>query len=205
MDKAIKSVDGRHLRSKQTRQKLLLAARDVFLKEGFQNTTINQIIKLAKTGYGTAYTHFTGKDDLLIVLMEDVMQKFFEIADISFFPKSKEEARTIILGQVHTFFQIAESERAMMKVFAEAMGLSSAITMKWDEIRNKLIANITVDITYAQKNGLARTDLKAELLARQWFYSNEMYQWEIVHNRHIAPMEQIAETITTMYTDALYL
>ncbi|MFX3633993.1 MAG: TetR/AcrR family transcriptional regulator [Candidatus Pristimantibacillus sp.] len=205
MEKEIKDVDGRHLRSQKTRQKLLKAARTVYLQEGFQNATINQIIKLAKTGYGTAYTHFTGKDDLLIVLMEDVMQQFFEIANFTFCPTSKEEAKKVILEQVLTFFQIAESERDMMKVFAEAMGLSSAINLKWEEIRHKLIQSINNDITYSQKHGLARTDLNPELVARQWFYANEMYQWEIVHNRHEFSLDEIAATITTMYTDALYL
>lgn len=205
MGKALKTVDGRHLRSKQTRQKLLKAARHVFLKEGFQNTTINQIIKLANTGYGTAYTHFSGKDDFLIVLMEDVMQQFFNIANIPFSPTSKEEARKVILGQVLTLFKIAESERDMMKVFGESIGLSSAVTMKWEEIRHKLVQNITTDIIFSQNNGLARKDLKADLVARQWFYSNEMYQWEIVHNRHVDSLDDIANTITTMYTDALYL
>jgi len=205
MENEIKDIDGRHLRSQQTRQKLLKAARTVYLKEGFQNSTINQIIKLAKTGYGTAYTHFTGKDDFLIVLMEDVMQQFFEIANFSFQPTSKEEAKKVIMSQVLTFFQIAESERDMMKVFAEAMGLSAAVNTKWEEIRHKLIQSITNDITYSQQHGLARTDLKAELVACQWFYSNEMYQWDIVHNRHQNSLDEIANTITTMYTDALYL
>ncbi|MBH5318339.1 TetR/AcrR family transcriptional regulator [Paenibacillus sp. GSMTC-2017] len=205
METEIKDIDGRHLRSKLTRQKLLKAARTVFLTDGFQNSTISQVIKLAKTGYGTAYTHFTGKDDLLIVLMEDVMQQFFEIANYSFHPTSKEEARTVIKSQVLTFFQIAESERDMMKVFAEAMGLSQAINLKWEEIRHKQIQSITNDITYSQTNGLARKDLKAELVACQWFYSNEMFQWDIVHNRHTSSLEEIAESMTTMYTDALYL
>lgn len=205
MEKEMKDIDGRHLRSMLTRQKLLKAARTIFLRDGFQNSTINQIIKLAKTGYGTAYTHFTGKDDLLIVLMEDVMQQFFEIANFTFRPATKEEAKGVIKSQVLTFFQIAESERDMMKVFAEAMGLSSAINNKWEEIRHKLIQSITNDITYSQQHGLARKDLKAELVACQWFYSNEMYQWDIVHNRQTASLEEIANTITTMYTDALYL
>jgi AcrR family transcriptional regulator len=28
-------------------------------------------------GYGAAYVHFEGKDDILMVLMEDVMEQFF--------------------------------------------------------------------------------------------------------------------------------
>lgn len=200
-----KVEDGRHLRSIKTRNKLKKAAHQIFLKEGFQNTTVNQIIKQAKTGYGTAYGHFKGKDEILIVLMEDVMNQFTEIANIPFFPSSREEAEEIILNQVLTFLRIAQTEREIMKVFSEAIGVSPMVNQKWEEIRHRFIQSITKDITYSQAKELARTDLKAELVARSWFFSNEMYQWEIVFNRNIATLEEIAETLTRMYVDALYL
>ncbi|MFC7392093.1 TetR/AcrR family transcriptional regulator [Scopulibacillus cellulosilyticus] len=188
-----------------TRQKLLDAARYVFLEEGFQKATISQIIKRANTGYGTAYVHFSGKDDLLIVLMEDVMAEFIEIAKTSFFPTTKEEAKKMVLNQVTAFLSLAQSNRKMMEVFQEAVGLSTAINLKWEEIRNTFIHCITNDITYSQCKGLARTDLKPELVARMWFFANETYQWEIVRNTHQDTLEEIAETLTSMYVDGLYL
>ncbi len=197
-------TDGRHLRSQQTRQKLLDAARHVFLEEGFQKSTISQIIKRAKTGYGTAYVHFTGKDDLLIVLMEDVMEAFYSIAEMPFFPASKEEAQKMILKQTMTFLQMAESERKMLQVFAEAIGVSSAAQQKWTEIREKFIQRIAQDISYSQQICLARHDVQAELVARGWFYMHEMYLWEIVRNEHTVPLEEIAKTLTAIYTGGLY-
>lgn len=205
MNNSKELIDGRHLRSIQTRQKLLEAGRQVFLKEGFQKATIAQIIKLAKTGYGTAYVHFSGKDDLLIVLMEDLMAAFFKIAETPFFPESKEEAKRIIYHQTLSFLRLSETERNMMRVFAEAIGLSSAIDQKWASIRQKFIQGITRDIRYSQQKGLARKDLQAELVASGWFFSNEMYQWQIVRNEHSAPIEEIATTLVTIYTDGLYL
>ncbi|RNB83219.1 TetR/AcrR family transcriptional regulator [Brevibacillus nitrificans] len=196
--------DGRHLRSMKTRNKIINAAHHVFLREGFQQTTIKQIIEHAKTGYGTAYGHFKGKDDLLIILMEDVMNKFFDIAHTPFFPTSKEEAKEIILSQVFEFLKIADTEREIMKVFSEAIGLSQTVNEKWEEIRQRFIQSITKDITYSQAKGLARTDLKAEVAARAWFFSNEMYQWEIVFQKSTVSLEEIAHTLTTMYVDAIY-
>lgn len=192
------------MRSMKTRNKIINAAHHVFLREGFQQTTIKQIIEHAKTGYGTAYGHFKGKDDLLIILMEDVMNKFFEIAHTPFFPTSKEEAKEIILSQVLEFLKIADTEREIMKVFSEAIGLSQTVNEKWEEIRQRFIQSITKDITYSQAKGLARTDLKAEVAARAWFFSNEMYQWEIVFQKSTVSLEEIALTLTTMYVDAIY-
>ncbi|WP_163182784.1 TetR/AcrR family transcriptional regulator [Neobacillus sedimentimangrovi] len=198
-------TDKRHLRSIKTRQKLLEAAKEVFLEEGFQKATISQMIKKAEVGYGTAYVHFEGKEDILIVLMEDVMGKFYEIAEISFYPKSKEEAEKIIQKQAYSFLKMAETERRMLQIFEQAIGISSAVSEKWKSIREKFIQRISKDISYAQENGLARRELNHELVARGWFFMNEMYLWDIVRNERQESVEEIAKTITAVYTRGLYL
>lgn len=200
-----KSIDGRNLRSIITRQKLLDAARELFYEVGFEKTTISQIIKRAKTGYGTAYVHFKGKDDILIMLMENVMQEFLDMAKTPFLPTTKEEAKQLVLNQVTAFLDMAKSNEEIMKVFSEAISLSPSVNGKWNEIRQANIHFIIKDITYAQHQGLARTDLKAEIVARSWFFTNENYQWDIVRNATSATIEEIAWTITTMYIDGLYL
>jgi len=200
-----KLEDKRHLRSVKTRQKLLDAAKEVFLEEGFQKATISQMIKKANVGYGTAYVHFDGKEDLLIVLMENVMEKFYEIAEISFFPTSREEAEQIIQSQASAFLHMADTERSMMQVFEQAIGISPAVASKWKAIREKFINRISQDIAFSQQTGLARKELNHELVARGWFFTNEMYLWEIVRNEHQSSVEQIAKTISSVYVEGLYL
>ncbi|WP_223589294.1 TetR/AcrR family transcriptional regulator [Neobacillus bataviensis] len=200
-----KVIDKRHLRSIKTREKLLEAAKEVFLEEGFHKATISQMIKKANIGYGTAYVHFEGKEDILIVLMENVMEKFYEIAEVSFLPKTKKEAMEIILEQATAFLKMAETERNLMQVFEQAIGISTAISNKWKAIREKFIQRISEDIAYAQENGLARPELNHKLAARGWFFTNEMYLWEIVRNEHLDTVEEVAKTITAIYTRGLYL
>ena len=204
MDYNEKNIDGRNLRSILTRQKLLDASLELFYEVGFEKTTITQIIKRAKTGYGTAYVHFKGKDDILIMLMETVMQEFLEMADTPFCPSSKEEAKQLVLKQVTAFLEMAESNKRIMKVFSDAIGLSPTVNNKWDEIREANIHFITKDITFSQKSELARNDLKAELVARFWFFANENYQWEIVQGKNTESLQEIANTLTSMYIDGLY-
>ncbi|MFJ7724745.1 TetR/AcrR family transcriptional regulator [Neobacillus sp. NPDC097160] len=200
-----KVEDKRHLRSMVTRQKLLQAAKEVFLQEGFQKATISQMIKKANIGYGTAYVHFEGKEDLLIVLMEDVMGRFYEIAEISFLPNSKKKAEEIINKQAHSFLLLAEAERDMMQIFEQAIGVSSLVSEKWKAIREKFIQRISEDVAYAQQNGLARAELNHEIVARGWFFTNEMYLWEIIRNEHHGSVAEIAKTITAVYVTGLYL
>ncbi|EGQ25717.1 TetR/AcrR family transcriptional regulator [Mammaliicoccus sciuri] len=198
-------TDGRNLRSIATKKRLLEASKELFYENGFEKTTITQIIKRAGTGYGTAYVYFKGKDEILTSLIEDVMQEFLDMANTPFAPATKQEAKTLIHKQVLLFLNMANENHQIMKVFSEAIGLSSTVDSKWNEIRETNIHYITRDITYSQSQGLARTDLQANLVARFWFFANENYQWEVVHKKNTASIEEIAKTLTDMYVDGLYI
>ncbi|WP_214855805.1 TetR/AcrR family transcriptional regulator [Exiguobacterium sp. s166] len=197
-------MDKRHLRTVRTREKLLVAARAVFLENDFQTTTISQIIKRAGVGYGTAYVHFEGKDELLIVLMEDVMDRFHQVAEQPFEPRTAEEAKKQIEQQATAFLQLAEQEREMLRVVEQAIGVSYVIRTKWKQIRERFIERISRDIHYAQAAGLARPDLNPTLVARGWFFANEMYLFEVVREETTASIAEIAKTLTAVYTTGLY-
>lgn len=188
----------------ETRNKILKAAKDTFLENGFQKTTISQIIKKANTGYGTAYVYFKNKDELFMVLMEDLMDEFYKVAELDFKPASKEEASTLIQEQVRLFLTLAVEERSMMMIVKEAIGVSTDIDQKWYKIRERFISRISIDIQFAQKNSLANPLLDASLVARGWFYSNEMYMWELVSNETRYSMEEVIYNLTSIYTDGLY-
>ena len=88
------TLSSRKHRSLETKKKLLHSGYTIFINNGFQKTTITQIIKHAETGYGTAYVYFKNKDDLLISLMEDVMNRF--IISLSALFSTNKEARIMI-------------------------------------------------------------------------------------------------------------
>ncbi|PEX82611.1 TetR/AcrR family transcriptional regulator [Bacillus cereus] len=199
------TLSTRKHRSLETKQKLLHSGYTIFIKNGFQKATITQIIKHAETGYGTAYVYFKNKDALLIVLMEDVMNRFYAIADRSFSPQTKLESCDMIQSQVRAFLQLAEEERAILQVVEEAIGLSGEIHQKWDEIRERFIKSITQDITYSQESGLAYPELNKEIVARGWFAMNETFLWTIVQNNKEIELEEIVYTLTEMYTTGLYI
>ncbi|UNP78856.1 TetR/AcrR family transcriptional regulator [Bacillus nitratireducens] len=198
------TLSTRKYRSLETKKKLLQSGYTIFIKNGFQKTTITQIIKHAETGYGTAYVYFKNKDALLVVLMEDVMNRFYNIADRSFSPETKLDACDMIQSQVRAFLQLAEEERDILQVVEEAIGLSGEINQKWDEIRERFIKSITQDITYSQESGLAQPELNKEIVARGWFAMNETFLWEIVQNDKELDLEEVVHTLTVMYTTGLY-
>lgn len=200
-----KPLSARQRQALQTRQKLLEAGYAVFLEQGFQKATISQIIKKAETGYGTAYVYFQNKDELFVEVMDDVMKRFYEVAEFPFFPETKEEAYEMIAHQVGRFLELAQLHRPIMRVVKEGIGISPLVEKRWREIRERFIERIAQDIRYAQQKELARQDLDALLVARGWFYANEMFMWYMVEEESPPPLEEIVKNLTGLYTGGLYL
>src|ERR1700749_4916826 len=57
------------------RERILDAAVKVFAAEGFYNAKVSQIAQAAGVADGTIYLYFKSKDDLLIQLFEDRMER----------------------------------------------------------------------------------------------------------------------------------
>ncbi len=65
---------GRNERRKaRTRSSLLDAARGLFARHGFEDTTIAEITDTADLGVGSFYNHFSSKEDLLAALLEQAL------------------------------------------------------------------------------------------------------------------------------------
>jgi AcrR family transcriptional regulator len=67
----------------QRRQDLVDVAAQLFLKQGYENTTVNQIIGSLNLAKGTYYYHFKSKEDILIAvsdkLISDTREKLVAI------------------------------------------------------------------------------------------------------------------------------
>lgn len=65
----------RHSNKALTRQKILDAAFPIYSQYGFVNARFSQIAEKAGLGYGTIYTHFRSKNDILLGLAVQDIEK----------------------------------------------------------------------------------------------------------------------------------
>ena len=69
--------------ARERRQELVAIAEQLFLKQGYENTTVNQIIGSLSLAKGTYYYHFQSKEDILIAvsdkLISDTREKLLAI------------------------------------------------------------------------------------------------------------------------------
>ena len=65
----------------KTRQVLVDVARQLFAKNGFENTTMNDIALLSKKGRRTLYTYFKSKEDIYYAVIESELERLSDQLD----------------------------------------------------------------------------------------------------------------------------
>jgi len=172
----------RYLRSRITRKLILDTALDVFLNEGYAKTTIAKISEQAKVGYGTVYSHFKGKDDILCKVIDNVLVDFYNLLDVPFAPNTLEDARGIYKELILTSFRLADQHRPIMKIYQEALALSDNIESHWFGVQALFIESSAKSFKYAKNKGLAK-DFNLERGAKAYILLIDRFIWEVVNER----------------------
>ncbi len=71
----------RRTQTRNTRGKIIAAAWQLFYEVGYENTTVDEIIRQAQTSKGSFYHYFSGKDALLGTLAYLFDEKYEELQD----------------------------------------------------------------------------------------------------------------------------
>ena len=83
------------LKSKETKEKIFNAAKEIIQKSGYENLSIKNICEQAGVSNGSFYHHFKTKDDLLSYYIENQPSIDPELLEI---PRSKVEATEAIVS-----------------------------------------------------------------------------------------------------------
>ena len=65
----------------KTRQKLVDVARQLFAKNGLENTTMNDIATLSGKGRRTLYTYFKSKEEIYYAVIESELERLSDKLD----------------------------------------------------------------------------------------------------------------------------
>ncbi|MDO4344066.1 MAG: helix-turn-helix domain-containing protein [Eubacteriales bacterium] len=71
----------RKTQTKNTKGKIIAAAWQLFYEQGYEDTTVDEIIRAAQTSKGSFYHYFSGKDALLSTLAYLFDEKYEELSD----------------------------------------------------------------------------------------------------------------------------
>lgn len=66
------------LRTTETRARLLNAAEEVFVRDGYESAQLDEIAAIADRSKGAVYTHFKSKEDLFLALFENRTRMYID-------------------------------------------------------------------------------------------------------------------------------
>jgi len=74
----MKTLSKQQLRIKETQARLLDAAEEVFVRDGYEGAQLDEIAATAGRSKGAVYTHFKSKEDLFLALFEHRTRSYIE-------------------------------------------------------------------------------------------------------------------------------
>ncbi len=69
------------LRYHKRRSEIVQAARKLFGEQGFDSTTMQQVVRMAGTSIGNCYFYFPNKEALLLVVIKEIIAEIWSAAD----------------------------------------------------------------------------------------------------------------------------
>ncbi len=107
----------------QTKERILLSAKNLFELDGFEYVTIEKIAQVANVSIPTIYSLFQSKRGILLALMDEVFPKDrFDILVEKSHEASSPKERLLYSAKIAR--QIYDAERAQMEIFRGAVVLA---------------------------------------------------------------------------------
>ena len=170
--------------SRNTKGKIVSAAWQLFYEQGYDNTTIEEIVEVSGTSKGSFYHYFEGKDALLSslsYLFDEKYEELMETMDQNLSPVDK----LIYLNQeLFLMIENTVSIDLLCQLFSSQL-ITKGERHLLDSSRTyyKLLRQITLD---GQQKGFFRNDLSINDITKAYamFERGLMYDWCICNGNY---------------------
>lgn len=155
-------------RSGDKRERILKAAVKVFARNGFHATRVSEVAKAAGVADGTIYLYFASKEELLVRLFEDRVEKLlgFMREELPKEPDAPAKLRAVIAMQLGLIAGERDLAEVITVIFRQSTRLMKEFATPQFGAYIDAIAKIVTD---GQAAGAFRKDVSAHVTARAIF------------------------------------
>jgi TetR/AcrR family fatty acid metabolism transcriptional regulator len=150
------------------RERILLAAVKVFAKNGFYATRVSEVAKAAGVADGTIYLYFRSKDEILLSLFEDRVERLLSYmkVELAKLPGASAKFRRVIELQLG----LLEGERDLAEVITVILRQSTKLLKEFAAPKfTSYLDAIAKIVSEGQADGEFRKDVSPHLVARATF------------------------------------
>lgn len=202
-ESSFRSGSGGRRKGGDKRVRILKAAVKVFAKKGFHETKVAEIARAAGVADGTIYLYFKGKDDLLISLFEDHMDRLNQELrrDLEELPDTPSKIRHLVLCQIGH----VKDHRELAEVLSVTLRQSNRFLRQFAAPKFSEYLDIMAEaIAQGQERGEIRDDVGPRVVARALFGALDglMLTWALGRSP-AARLERAALQVADLYVHGL--
>lgn len=127
------------------RERLVNTASELFYRNGYNNTGINEVIEKAKVAKASLYTHFKTKDDLCIAYLDHMETRF--LSDLKESLKGKPKGKLQILGLFDHLREVYRqddfkgscSSNILAEISSENNNIREAVVLHKTDLKNYIL------------------------------------------------------------------
>jgi len=184
-------------RGRNTKKKIVSAAWSLFYRQGYDNTTVDEIIELSGTSKGSFYHYFEGKDALLSSLSFLFDEKYEELIPTLTPGMSGYEKLLYLNQELFSLIESTISLDLLARLFSTQL-VTKGEKHLLDHSRTyyKLLRQIALE---GQQSGEFRADLSVNEITKLYALSERalMYDWCICNGDY--SLKAYAGTVMPMF------
>ncbi|WP_099354696.1 TetR/AcrR family transcriptional regulator [Fredinandcohnia onubensis] len=164
------------------KKKLIMEkALELFAKQGFEATSVQQITDQCGISKGAFYLSFKSKDELIIALIDQFMEQIF--SDIDHLVKNKKDTENLLFEYYYVSFQSfkehSQFANILMKEYTQSLNEKLILKMHYyDKLGNTVIL-LMIDRIYGEKAEHIKYDLLYCIKGFMRMYS-ELFLYQLV-------------------------
>ncbi len=191
------------MRGEEKYRMILNAAKHVFAMEGFYNSKVSEIAREAHVADGTIYLYFKNKDDILISLFEEELNRI--IMNVKSKLEHIVDPQEKIIAFCDNHLTILEADRALAEVIQVELRQSNKFMREYKNKHFLAYLNIIADIVaQGQEQGVFKNELKPDICARVIFGSlDELSTYLVTARRKRFDVHEIATIVGNSFLTGL--
>ena len=186
-------------RTRETRDKLLRVARDVFEEDGFDGASISRIVESANVSRGTFYLYFESKEDIFRTLATELLTQVVELQR----PLDKLDPIDTIRSSIRGFVAYYRDHARLMAVLEQVATHDPSFRTLRRDMRRGVAERAVRFIASLQRRGTvpATVDPRYAATALTGMIDRFAYVWLVLEEEF--DEDEVVETLTRLWYQAI--
>lgn len=186
-------------RTRETRDKLLRVAREVFEHDGFDGASISRIVESANVSRGTFYLYFESKEDIFRTLADDLLAHIVEFQE----PLDRLEPQETIRRSIGAYVSYYRENARIMAVLEQVATHDDEFRVLRRDMRRGVAERAVRFIASLQRHGVvpATVDPRYAATALTGMVDRFAYVWLILEEDF--DEAEVVENLTRLWFQAV--